>query len=73
MIQEQKKKESREGVKEKLRKLFKGNPYNAKSLDIPEQTDEPPDTNGPIYSSDNDDSNAPSPRQSEYITHPSLS
>jgi hypothetical protein len=69
-IQEHKKVEKRD--MHRLKRLFNSNPYmTLKDPLTPSNLENPPENEAPIYHSD--DENAPSPRQSEYITHPSLS
>ena len=65
----------RENERKKLHRLFSGNPYKDHKL-VPEdqlltEDGTREEENAPVYNSE--DENCPSPRQSEYITHPSLS
>lgn len=69
-ISEHKKTEKKSGGLKRFKKLFGGNPFmTLKDPDSPSKIEAL--EQAPQYCSD--DENAPSPRQSEYITHPSLS
>ena len=77
LIQENKKLEEYNKERQKVRLLFNSNPYKSRKLiiDLPHESDEEEsreEDQAPVWCPGMG-KNAPSPRQSEYITNPILS